>query len=367
MMRRRWLKGFSALAAVALLAAACGNDDDGEATTDDEATDATEPAEEEEAEGAGDGPSIGVVYDIGGRGDQSFNDAAFRGMEQAIEELGAEGQDLEPDEGGENRGELLQLLAEEGRELIFGIGFLFTESITEAAQNNPEVTFAIVDAVVEEPNVASLTFAEEEGSFLVGAAAALTSESDTVGFIGGVDTELIRKFQAGYEAGVAAVNPDAEVLVDYITQPPDFEGFNAPERAREIADNQYSQDADVIYHAAGGSGAGLFESARATSESTGSKVWAIGVDSDQAVTAGEEFSDFILTSMLKKVDEAVFQTAEAFAAGEEVGGEVTVFDLEAGGIDFSTTGGHVDDIADQLEDFREQIISGEIEVPTEPQ
>ena len=363
MMRRRWLKGFSALAAVALLAAACGNDDD--ATTDEEAED---EAPTDEGDGGGDGPSIGVVYDIGGRGDQSFNDAAFAGLERAVDELGADGRDLEPDEGGENRGELLQLLAEEGRELIFGIGFLFTESIEQAAQDNPEVTFGIVDAVVEQPNVASLTFAEEQGSFLVGAAAALTTETDTVGFIGGVDTELIQKFQAGYEAGVEAVNPDIEVLVNYITQPPDFEGFNAPERAREIADNQYSQGAGVIYHAAGGSGAGLFESARSTSESSGSKVWAIGVDSDQAVTAGEEFADFILTSMLKRVDEAVFQTAEAFANGEEVGGQITVFDLEAGGIDFSTTGDNMgDDVIDQLEDFKSQIISGEIEVPTVPQ
>ena len=342
---------------LALGLAACGDDDDDTAAEEDG----------EEAPADGEAPSIGLVYDIGGRGDQLFNDSAFRGLEQAADELGADTNDLEPGEGGENRGELLQLLAEEGRELIFGIGFLFTESIDETAQNNPDTTFAIVDAVVEQPNVASLTFAEEQGSFLVGAAAALKSETDTVGFIGGVQTELIEKFQAGYEAGVEAVNPDATVLVDYITQPPDFEGFNAPERAREIADNQYSQGADVIYHAAGGSGQGLFESARDTSESTGSQVWAIGVDSDQFLTAGEELGQYILTSMMKNVDAAVFQTAEAFANGEEVGGEVRVFDLESGGIDYSTSGGFVDDITGELEDFKEQIISGEIEVPTVPE
>jgi basic membrane protein A len=342
---------------LALGLAACGDDDDDTAAEEDG----------EEAPADGEAPSIGLVYDIGGRGDQSFNDSAFRGLEQAADELGADTNDLEPSEGGENRGELLQLLAEEGRELIFGIGFLFTESIDETAQNNPDTTFAIVDAVVEQPNVASLTFAEEQGSFLVGAAAALKSETDTVGFIGGVQTELIEKFQAGYEAGVEAVNPDATVLVDYITQPPDFEGFNAPERAREIADSQYAEGADVVYHAAGGSGQGLFESARDTSESTGSQVWAIGVDSDQFLTAGEELGQYILTSMMKNVDAAVFQTAEAFANGEEVGGEVRVFDLESGGIDYSTSGGFVDDITGELEDFKEQIISGEIEVPTVPE
>ena len=350
-----------AIALVSVLAlglAACGDDDDDTAADEDET--ATTAGDN------GEGPSIGLVYDIGGRGDQSFNDSAFRGLEQASEELGADTRDLEPDAGGENRGELLQLLADEGRELIFGIGFLFTDSVTETAQNNPDTSFAIVDAVVEEPNVASLTFAEEEGSFLMGAAAALKSESGTIGFIGGVETELIQKFQAGYEAGAQAVNPDITVLVDYITQPPDFSGFNAPERAREIADNHYSQSADVVYHAAGGSGQGLFESARATSESTGSKVWAIGVDSDQFLTAGEELGQFILTSMLKQVDAAVFRTAEQFAAGEEVGGEVLVFNLESEGIDYSTSGGFVDDITGELDDFKEQIISGEIEVPTVP-
>jgi basic membrane protein A and related proteins len=356
--RRRVNRAIALFAVLALGLAACGGDDDDDTSADE--GDGGAPAE-------GEGPSIGLVYDIGGRGDQSFNDSAFRGLEQAAEELGADTNDLEPDAGGENRGELLQLLAEEGRELIFGIGFLFTESVTEVAQNNPETTFAIVDAVVEESNVASLTFAEEEGSFIVGAAAALKSQTGTIGFIGGVETELILKFQAGYEAGARAVNPDINVLTAYITQPPDFTGFNAPERAREIADNQYSQQADVIYHAAGGSGQGLFEAARETSERTGTKVWAIGVDSDQAVTAGEELGQYILTSMLKNVDAAVFQTAEAFAAGDEVGGQTTVFDLEAGGIDYATTGGFVDDIADQLDDFKEQIIAGDIEVPTAPE
>ena len=157
-------------------------------------------------------------------------------------------------------------------------------------------------------NCAGLTFAEEQGSFLVGVAAALNSETGTVGFIGGVGGfGLIEKFQAGFEAGAKAVNPDITIIPQYITMAPDFDGFFAADRAKEIALAMYDQGADVIYHAAGGSGAGLFEAAKERSESSGSKVWAIGVDSDQYNTSSEEVREYILTSMLKRVDVAVFE------------------------------------------------------------
>ena len=181
------------------------------------------------------------------------------------------------------------------------------------AAANPDTSFAIIDSVVDLPNVASLVFAEEQGSFLVGAAAALKTQTGTVGFIGGVENDLIQKFEAGFAAGVAAVDPDVEVLVNYITQPPDFGGFNDPARAKEIAAAQYEAGADIIYSAAGSSGLGAFEAAAEAGEP--GDVWAIGVDSDQYELVSPELQPYILTSMLKRVDVATFDTIAAFNDG----------------------------------------------------
>nr|MBA3361191.1 BMP family ABC transporter substrate-binding protein [Acidimicrobiia bacterium] len=216
-------------------------------------------------------------------------------------------------------------------------------------------------------NIAGLVFSEEQGSFLVGAAAALKSTTGTIGFIGGVSGVggLIEKFEAGYIAGAKAVNPDIEILSEYITAAPDFDGFNAPDRAREIALAMYDGGADIVYHAAGGSGAGLFEAASVASDTSGSKVWAIGVDSDQYNTADPAVQEFILTSMLKRVDVAVFEVIKSHIDGTVTAGPTT-YDLSVDGVGYSTSGGFVDDIVDQLEEFKAQIISGEIVVPTDP-
>lgn len=337
------------LAAFALIAAACGDDDGDDTGSGDDA-----PESE---------LSVGMVYDIGGRGDQSFNDAAARGLDQAAEEFGVDTEDLEPAAGGENREELLRLLADEGYDLVIGVGFAFAEPLAAVAEDFPDTTFAIIDSFVDAPNVASLTFAEHEGSFLVGAAAALKSESGQIGFIGGVENPLIQKFEAGYVAGAQAVNPDIEIDISYISQPPDFSGFNDPARAREIATSMYEGGVDVIYHAAGGSGNGLFEAASDAGEP--GEVWTIGVDSDQYEIVGPPLNEYILTSMLKQVDNAVYQTIEGFVNGDDVSGEL-VFDLESDGVGYATSGGFVDDISSDLDAYRDQIIAGEIEVPDTP-
>jgi basic membrane protein A len=350
-MRKRLLMMVAVLASLSLLAAACGDDDD------DAGGDG----------GGGEDVQVGLVYDIGGRGDKSFNDSAAAGLDRAETDFGLPApQELEPDEGGENRQELLQNLAEAGSDLIFGVGFLFAQSMTEVAGANPDTKFAIIDdSSITLDNVASLTFAEEQGSYLVGAAAALKSETGKIGFIGGVETELILKFEAGYVAGAKSIDPDIEVDVKYITQPPDFAGFNAPERAKEIAKAQYEAGADVIYHAAGGSGLGLFQAAQEASAG-GTKVWAIGVDSDQHENVGDAaLAEFILTSMLKKVDVAVYDTVQKTVEGNFAAGN-TIYDLASGGVDYSKSGGFVDDIADQLDEIKQQIIDGEIDVPTTP-
>lgn len=238
--------------------------------------------------------------------------------------------------------------------------------MTNAATVSPDVNFAIVDdASVDLPNVAGLVFAEQEGSFLVGVAAALKSEAGHVGFIGGVNIELIQRFEAGFIAGVQAVDPNITIDIQYITEPPDFAGFNDPASGKVIAQSMFEGGADIVYHAAGGSGAGLFQAAKEFSEAGGSKVWAIGVDSDQYLTAGEDVQEYILTSMLKRVDVAVFSTIEAQVNGTFAPG-ANVFDLSVDGVGYSTSGGFVDDIVGDLDDYKAKIVSGEIVVPSTP-
>ncbi len=311
---------------------------------------------------AGEGIKVGMAYDIGGRGDQSFNDSAAAGLDRAITDYGIEAQELEPTAGGENREENLRLLAESGFELIFAIGFAFGDGVAATAPDFPDATFGIIDSVVEEPNVASLVFAENEGSALVGAAAALKSQTGTIGFIGGVNIGLINKFEAGYRFGAEQINPDIEILSQYLTEPPDFSGFADPAKGKEAGIAMYDQGADVVYHAAGGSGQGLFEAAKETSETGDVKVWAIGVDSDQYMTAGDDVKEYILTSMLKRVDVAVYRTITDYVTSGQQSG-VLVFDLSADGVGYSTSGGFVDDIKDQLEELRVKIVSGDLVVP----
>ena len=320
--------------------------------------------------------SVGLVFDIGGRGDQSFNDSAAAGIERAAAELGITFTEASPEPDGSNRGELLQLAASE-HDIVIGVGFLFEGDAAAVGAENPDTMFGVVDSAMmnwgaDPPapygeNIAGLVFAEHEGSFLVGAAAALKSQTGTIGFIGGVANVggLIERFEAGFNAGARAVNPDIEIIGDYITEAPDFDGFNAPDRAKEIALAMYEDGADIVYHAAGGSGAGLFQAALEQSEATGSKVWAIGVDSDQYHTADAGVRDYILTSMLKRVDVSIFEMIKSVIDGTMQPGP-TAYDLSVDGVGYSTSGGFVDDIADQLEALKDQIVSGEIAVPTEP-
>ena len=368
---RKGFRLFALVAVLALVAGACGQEE-------------APPAGDESP--TGEPVQIGLVYDIGGRGDLSFNDAAAAGLDQAAGEFNVEVRELEPNQGGTNRGELLRLLAEQGFPLIIGVGFLFAADICATALEFPETNFGDVDGFISgepldegetatcegaqdltpESNVASLLFAEEQGSFLVGAAAALKSQSGHIGFVGGVEIDLIKKFEAGFVAGAEHINPDIEVDIAYLTQPPDFSGFNDPAKGKEAAAGMYDGGADVVYHAAGGSGGGVFEAAKEASDASGEQMWAIGVDSDQYQSAPEDLQPYILTSMLKRVDVAVYETIKAQVDGNFEGGYHT-FDLARDGVGYSTSGGFVDDISDQLEELKQQIIDGEIEVPTAPQ
>ena len=302
---------------------------------------------------------VGMAYDIGGRGDQSFNDAAAAGLDKAKSDFGisateSEATAGEPDSAKEER---LRTLAQSGFNPVIAIGFAYSAAVGKVAKEFPNTHFAIVDDPVAGPNITNLLFAEEQGSFLVGAAAALKSKTHHVGFVGGVDVPLIHKFQAGYEAGAKAVDASIKVDVKYLTQPPDFTGFNDPAKGQTAAAGMYDAGADVVYAAAGGSGGGVFKAAKAAGK------LAIGVDSDQYKTADPAVKDVIMTSMLKKVDVAVYDFIKSATEGTYTAGP-KVYDLKAGGVDYSTSGGKVDDIKSKLDDYKQQIIDGKITVPT---
>jgi basic membrane protein A len=339
---------------LALATAGCGDEDD--EPNDDATGSDTAGAPESDIK-------VGMAYDVGGRGDQSFNDSAAAGLDQAAEEFGIDSEESEAGDGEAEtaREERLRTFADAGYDPIIAVGFAYAGSVGKVAAEYPDVHFAIIDdaSLVDVPNVASLTFAEHEGSFLVGAAAALKSEAGHVGFVGGVQVPLIEKFQAGYEAGAKAVNPDITVDVTYLTQAPDFSGFADPAKGKTAADGMFQNGADIVYHAAGGSGGGVFEAA---AEAGG---MAIGVDSDQYNTADPSVQDVILTSMLKNVNVAVYEYLSEVVGGTFPAGE-TVYDLSVDGVGYSTSGGFVDDIVGELDGYKQQIIDGEIEVPTAP-
>lgn len=311
---------------------------------------------------------VGLAYDTGGRGDKSFNDSAYAGVEAAVEQLGGDVsediQELSPNDDGSDRAELLTQLAEQGYDPVIGVGFAYGEIIGDIAAEYPETTFAVVDSSVAEmgaENLTGLLFAEEEGSFLAGAAAALKTNTDHIGFVGGVENPLIQKFEAGYVAGARAVNPDIVIDTQYISPAGDFSGFGDPARGQIVAQGMFDAGADIVYHAAGGSGQGVFEAA---ADSGGR---AIGVDSDQYETVGDPaLQAVIMTSMLKRVDNAVESFITDYSEGAVEGGQDIVNDLSTEGVGLSTSGGQIDDIQTQIEDFRQQIIDGEIEVPTIP-
>lgn len=319
------------------------------------------------ADASGDGPKIGMAYDVGGRGDQSFNDSAYEGLTKAVEELDATCREIEAGQGENDadREERLRLLADAGFNPVIAVGFIYSPAVATVAAEYPDTNFAVVDgyatSIKEHKNVADLTFAEHEGSFLVGVAAALKTKADNVGFVGGVNNPLIQKFEAGFKAGVEAVDPKIEIQTQYLSQGDAQEGFENPAGGQTAATGMYDNGADIVYHAAGKSGLGVFDAV----EEAGDGKWAIGVDSDQYKTVDPAQQKHILTSMLKRIDTAVFEYTEALANGNAPSGFVT-YDLEDGGVDYSTSGGFVDDITDQIDEYKEKIVSGDIKVPSTP-
>jgi basic membrane protein A len=311
------------------------------------------------------GLDVGIVFDVGGRGDKSFNDGAYLGAMRAAKELGARVRFVEPGEGSDREAGL-RLLAAEGMDLVVGVGFIFTDDLTQLAKEYPNVRFAGVDYAVATdpagnpiqppPNLAALKFREEQGSYLVGALAALVGNSKKVGFVGGMDIPLIHKFEAGYKAGVLHVCPTCQVVAQYAGVTP--EAFRNPGRGKELALSQYQSGANVIFHASGSTGLGVFEAARATGK------LAIGVDADQYAEA----PGFILTSMVKGVDAAVFDAIASVKNGTFHGG-IRQFGLKEQGVGYVYDANNAKlipaSVRARLETLKDSIVAGAIVVPAE--
>ncbi|WP_410764783.1 BMP family lipoprotein [Haloferax sp. DFSO60] len=373
--RRKFVKsaGVAGLVGLAGCTGGPSGENGQEETTESGGEETTESGGEQtttEEEMSGPSANVGMVYALGGLGDKSFNDAAKRGVEQAESELGISYDEAQPS-AAEEFPQFQRRFAQSSNpdyDLVSCIGFAQASALTETAPNFPEQNFMIVDSVVEQDNVASYVFREEQGSFQVGYLAGLLTTQDfsagsgstnpdqkNVGFVGGVDAPLIRKFQAGFEAGVAYADEEISVDVAYAGS------FSDSAKGKEIATSMYENGADIVYHAAGGVGLGVFQAAKEQGK------FAIGVDSDQSVTE-PNYADVILASMVKRVETAVYTSIENVVDDSFNGGEAVTLGLEEEGVGVAygaELGAEIsDDIKAELDASAEAIISGDIEVPT---
>jgi basic membrane protein A len=295
---------------------------------------------------------VGIVFDIGGKDDKSFNAAAWEGVKRARDELGIFLRDVEPGDPTSIEPSM-RAFAERGYDLIIGVGFAQMPIMDRVARDFPDAKFAIIDGVIDFPNVASLIFKEHEGSFLVGAIAGRTTKTNRLGFVGGMDIPLIHKFATGYEEGARYVNPKVEVYKNYIGV--NDAAWNNPGKGKELSTAQIERGADIIFQAAGNSGLGVFDAAEEN------KKLAIGVDANQNwVKPG-----FILTSMLKRIDNAVFDVVKEMVAGRFTGG-IHQFGLDNEGVGYALDqyNEHLISPAlrEEIERIKKEIIEGRIKV-----
>ncbi|WP_435360266.1 BMP family lipoprotein [Haloarchaeobius sp. DFWS5] len=317
--------------------------------------------------------TIGMLYATGGLGDESFNDMANRGVKQARVEFGVEYKNEVP-ESVEQMASLQTSYAEStdpAFDLTVCVGFLQAGSLADVAKNHTDQQFMLIDSVIDQPNVANYTFKEHEGSFQVGHMAGLLTKQGfsagagqtrldrkTLGFVGGVESDLIKKFEAGFKAGAAHAGDDIEVRTTYIGD------FADPEGGKQAAQQMYDDGADIVYHAAGGTGLGVFQAAQENGR------FAIGVDSDQSAS-DPRYANVILASMVKRVDTAVYQAVDNVENGQFGGGDVTSLGLAQNGVRAvygDPVGDEIPDtVKSKVADSRQAIIDGSISVPTTPE
>lgn len=310
-------------------------------TPDDDATD-TDNGEE---------MNMAMVTDTGGISDQSFNQSAWEGHQEVEEKLGF---DISYKESGKDSDYApnLEELLDQGNDLIWGVGYKFEVDLKEAAEKNPDQKYAVIDFDYGDKiqdNVVSVLFRDEQSSFLVGYIAGKMTETDKVGFVGGMEGSVIDRFDYGYHAGVQYANSDAEVLRQYA------ESFDDVAKGKAIANSMYQDGADIVFHAAGGVGNGVIEAAKEQDK------WAIGVDMDQNHLA----PDNVLTSAMKRIDEAVYLMAEGLQNDEFPGGETIYYGLDVGGVGIAPTSDkHVpEDILAEVEELEQKIIDGDVVPP----
>ncbi len=305
---------------------------------------------------------VGMAYDQDGKGDGSFNDAAYAGLSKAQKDLGVSIKEVNSGSSATDasREELLTLLAQDGYNPVIAVGFAYSTALGNAAKKFPNTNFAIVDSVVDAPNVGSLVFAAEQGSYLVGVVAASASKSGHIGFIGGMEIDLIKAFEAGYDQGAKSINPNIVIDSKYMGAAGDNTAWNVPEKAKAASAGMIAKGADVIYAAAGGSGLGMFQAVKAA----GTGHWAIGVDSDQYnVPSLAEYKDFILTSAEKRVDTAVYDVIKGVVDGTPLTG-VQNFDLAKDGVGYSTSNSAIDPYKAAADKAAADIKAGTIKVNT---
>ncbi|TKX55024.1 MULTISPECIES: BMP family lipoprotein [Halorubrum] len=366
--RRRFIKAASAAGLIGLAGCSGGPSGSGDGSGGGNASDGSSGSDG--GEGSDEPPAtVGIVYSDGGLGDNSFNDAAQQGILQAEEEFGIAYDESEPDGAGEF-GQFQQLYAsstDPDYDLVSCIGFNQGDALSETAPQFPDQDFMIVDTTVDEPNVANYLFREHEGSFLMGVLAGRLTETDfsagagatapdstNVGFVGGVDSPVIRRFQAGFEAGVDYASDDVDVITSYVGS------YADPSGGREQALSMYQSGADIVYHAAGATGVGVFQAAQSEGR------FAFGVDQDQSVSE-PSFADVIVASMVKRVDTAVYESISNVIDGSHQGGNTIALGLESNGVECvygQEIGGQVpEDIKTAVADARDEIIAGNIDVP----
>ncbi|WLD95212.1 BMP family protein [Alkalihalobacillus sp. AL-G] len=353
-MKKRYGLLMSMVLAAGTLLTACGGGDDEAGDTGGKKEDSFK---------------VAMVTDTGGVDDKSFNQSAWEGLKK----FGADN-DLKEDEGytylqsndqSDYRPNLNNLIRQ-GYDLVFGIGFLMQQDIQDVAMQQKDAKLALVDSVAvgedKKPleNVASITFKEHQGSFLVGLVAGLQTTTNKIGFVGGVESALIKKFENGFKAGVLTANPDAEIYVQYAGD------FNDAAKGATIASTLYGKGADIIYHAAGGTGAGVFTEA-INRKKNGEDVWVIGVDRDQfaeGVYDKEKNKSVTLTSMVKRVDTAVYEVSTQTMEGNFPGGEIVEFGLKEDGVGIAPTKDNVSEEAlNTVDEYKEKIINGDVTVP----
>ena len=306
------------------------------------------------AEKPGSKLNIGMVTDVGGVNDNSFNQSAWEALQKLNKETGVNVKYLQSKNDSEFVPNLNQLV-KNNYNLTWGIGFIIGDSLKTVAQQNPEAKLAIIDNVVEAPNVVSVTFAEHEGSYLTGVVAGLMTKSNKIGFVGGMDIPVIKRFEAGFVAGVKAVNPNAKVTINYTG------AFDKPDLGKAAASTIYNDGADIVFHAAGATGDGVFNEAKDRVKN-GKKVWVIGVDKDQSLTFGD---DVTLTSMMKRVDTAVYNISNDLITGKFEGGKTIVLGLKDNGVGLPETSKKnvPEDVLKKVDEYKDKIVKGDIQVP----